>query len=223
MARARTKKHIPERLERCHERWFDTPLMNKGNWREVCGFPKDCKMFLEVGCGKGKFACETAKANPDVLYIAMERDTSIILGAIEKAHEADIKNLFFLNADANLLENYFDENEVDRMYINFCDPWNRRNKPKRRLTYRAFLEKYKVMLKDGSEIRFKTDNDDLFDFSLDEFTACGFTLSELTRDLHNSEYDSSNVRTEFEQKFADQGINIKRVVATYKASSNSDS
>ncbi|MBO4408673.1 MAG: tRNA (guanosine(46)-N7)-methyltransferase TrmB [Clostridiales bacterium] len=210
----RTKRNIPVRMERCHERWFESPVLNKGRWREACGFGPDKILYLELGCGKGKFCTETAAANPDVLYIALERDPSVILAAIEKAHREEIPNLFFLNADVRMLENYFSEDEADRIYINFCDPWNRRNKPKRRLTYREFLQKYKEILKNGSEIHFKTDNDDLFDFSLEEFEATGFTLSDLTRDLHNSEFDAVNVRTEFEQKFADEGINIKRVVAT---------
>ena len=102
------------------------------------------------------------------------------------------------------------------MFLNFSDPWSRRNKPKRRLTYRDFLVQYKKMLKNGGQIRMKTDNDILFDFSLEEFEFCGFELSELTRELQNSEYDKDNVRTEFEQKFIDQGIGIKRVVATNK-------
>ncbi|MBQ4271746.1 MAG: tRNA (guanosine(46)-N7)-methyltransferase TrmB [Clostridiales bacterium] len=214
MARMRAKRHIPERLEVCHERWFDAPMLNKGKWREKCGFPEDAKIFLEIGCGKGKFCTETAPKYPDVLYIALERDTSVILAAIEKAHREEVPNLFFLNADAGLLENYFSEDEIDRIYINFCDPWSRRNKPKRRLTYRAFLEQYKVLLKEHGQIHFKTDNDELYDFSLEEFKECGFALSELTRDLHNSEWDKDNVRTEFEQKFADQGIGIKRAVAS---------
>ncbi len=214
MARMRAKRHIPERMALCSERWFEAPVLNKGRWREACGFPSDCKIFLEIGCGKGKFCTETAAKNPDVLYIALERDSSVILAAIEKAHALEIPNLFFLNADAQLLENYFDADEIDRIYINFCDPWSRRNKPKRRLTYRAFLEQYKKLMKTGGQIHFKTDNDTLYDFSLEEFKACGFELSELTRDLHNSEWDKDNVRTEFEQKFADQGIGIKRAVAT---------
>ena len=214
MTRMRMKRHIPERMERCHERWFDEPSANKGKWREICGVPEDAQLFLEVGCGKGKFCTETALANPDVLYVAIERDKSVILAAIEKAHNQEIPNLFFINCDVNIIEDLFEKDEVDRMYINFCDPWDRRNKPKRRLTYREFLNKYKILLKEGGQIRFKTDNDELFDFSLVEFEECGFTLSELTRDLHNSEYDKDNVRTEFEQKFADAGVPIKRVVAT---------
>ncbi len=214
MARMRTKRHIPERMDRCRERWFDAPMLNRGKWREACGFPEDAEIFLEIGCGKGKFCTETAPKNPDALYIALERDSSVILAAIEKAHAEEIPNLFFINADAQLLDNLFDEDEINRIYINFCDPWSRRNKPKRRLTYRAFLEQYKRLMRKGGKIMFKTDNDELFDFSLGEFEACGFELSELTRDLHSSEYEKDNVRTEFEQKFADQGIKIKRVVAS---------
>lgn len=214
MARMRAKKHLPERMAACKERWFEAPMLNKGKWREVCGFPKDCEMYLEIGCGKGKFAAEMAVKNPDALYIALERDSSCCLLAIEKAHNANIPNLFFLNADAQLLDNYFEDGELDRIFLNFSDPWTRQNKPKRRLTYRTFLEQYKKLMKKGSSVAFKTDNDELFDFSVDEFKACGFAISEYTRDLHNSEWDADNVRTEFEQKFADQGINIKRVVAT---------
>ena len=214
MARMRTKRHIPERMDRCRERWFDAPMLNRGKWREACGFPEDAEIFLEIGCGKGKFCTETAPKNPDALYIALERDSSVILAAIEKAHAEEIPNLFFINADAQLLDNLFDEDEINRIYINFCDPWSRRNKPKRRLTYRAFLEQYKRLMRKGGKIMFKPDNDELFDFSLGEFEACGLELSELTRDLHSSEYEKDNVRTEFEQKFADQGIKIKRVVAS---------
>ncbi|MBR1907249.1 MAG: tRNA (guanosine(46)-N7)-methyltransferase TrmB [Clostridiales bacterium] len=216
MGRMRAKRNIPIRMERCHERWFDDPLLNKGHWREACGFAADVPVWLEIGCGKGKFCTQMAQANPDVLYIAMEKEPSVVLAAIEKAHEMELPNLFFIKGDANLIENYFDKDEVDHMFINFCDPWTRQNKPKRRLTYRDFLTKYKGFIKPGSKISFKTDNDELFDFSLKEFEESGFELTCLTRDLHNSEYDSSNIRTEFEQKFADQGINIKSVTAVLK-------
>lgn len=214
MTRLRAKRHIPERMERCAGRWFATPASNKGNWREVCGFPEGCELYLEIGCGKGKFCCETAVANPDALYIALERESSVILAAIEKAQAMEIPNLFFVNADAKYLSDYFEENEVDRIYLNFSDPWTRKKKPKRRLTYRDFLKVYESIMKTGGQIRFKTDNTMLFDFSLSEFEECGFELSEVTRDLHNSEYNEANVRTEFEQKFADEGIPIKRCVAT---------
>ena len=164
MGRMRAKRNIPIRMERCHERWFDDPMLNKGHWHEACGFASDVPMWLEIGCGKGKFCTEMALANPGVLYIAMEKEPSVILAAIEKAHALEIPNLFFIKGDANLIENYFDKDEVDHIFINFCDPWTRQNKPKRRLTYRAFLDKYKGFLKPGSLLSFKTDNDELFDF-----------------------------------------------------------
>ena len=216
MGRMRAKRNIPIRMERCHERWFDDPMLNKGHWRQACGVAADVPVWLEIGCGKGKFCSLMAQANPGVLYIAMEKEPSVILAAIEKAHEMELPNLFFIKGDANLIENYFDKDEVDHIFINFCDPWTRQNKPKRRLTYRAFLEKYKGFMKPGSKLSFKTDNDELFDFSLKEFEESGFELSELTRDLHDSEYEKDNIRTEFEQQFADQGINIKRVTAKLK-------
>ncbi len=214
MTRLRAKRHIPERMERCAGRWFALPATNKGKWREVCGLPETSELFLEIGCGKGKFCAETATANPDALYIALERETSVILAAIEKAQELQIPNLFFVNADAKNLLDYFEDDEVDRIYLNFSDPWTRKKKPKRRLTYRDFLKVYEKIMKPKGEIRFKTDNTLLFEFSVNEFKELGFELSEVTRDLHNSEYDADNVRTEFEQKFADQGIAIKRLVAT---------
>ena len=214
MTRLRAKRHIPERMEACKDLWFAFPATNKGKWRKVCGFSESAELFLEIGCGKGKFCTETAIANPDALYIALERETSVILAAIEKTKELGIKNLFFVNADAKILLDYFEENEVDRIYLNFSDPWTRKKKPKRRLTYRDFLKVYETIMKPGSQIRFKTDNTLLFEFSVTEFTECGFELSEVTRDLHNSEWNEGNVRTEFEQKFADEGIPIKRLVAT---------
>ena len=215
MARMRTKRHLPERMERAHEYWFDDPAANKGKWREVCSFPSDCELWLELGCGKGKFAAEQAQANPDVLYIAFEREPSVVLAAIEKAKEAGLKNIFFVKQDIGLIEEFFAEGEVDRVFINFCDPWTRQNKPKRRLTYRDFLARYKTFAKPGAILAFKTDNTELFDFSLEEFKASGMKVADVTYDLHNSEFDKDNIRTEFEQKFADEGIAIKRCTAAF--------
>ena len=103
MARMRTKRNIPARMERCHERWFDAPMLNKGKWREACGFAEDVPLWLEIGCGKGKFCTEMALRHPEVLYIAMERDASVTLAAVEKAHELVIPNLFFIRGDAGII------------------------------------------------------------------------------------------------------------------------
>jgi len=124
-----------------------------------------------------------------------------------------VTNLFFIWTDVILLKNYFAEGEVDRIYINFCDPWSRKDKPKRRLTHRGYLEMYKLILKGNGAIHFKTDDKTLFGFSLLEFADSSLVLCNQTSDLHNSEWNGSNIRTEFEQKFASQGIAICRVEA----------
>jgi len=173
----------------------------------------DAPLYLELGCGKGDFAIKMAQRHPDVCYIALEKDESVVLAAIEKAAAAGVQNLFFIYTDVALLTNYFEEGEVDRIYINFCDPWSRKEKPKRRLTHRDYLTSYKRLLKVNGEIHFKTDDKKLFAFSRQEFIISGLSLHNGTTDLHNSEWNPNNIRTEFEEKFAGQGITICRVEA----------
>lgn len=213
MARMRKKKNLSGRMNACRTYWFDVPVANRGRWRNVCGFPDTAPLYIELGCGKGKFAVETAALNPGVCYIALEKDESVILAAIERAAAAGVKNVFFVCTDVLLLKNYFSDGEADRIYINFCDPWSRRNKPKRRLTYRGYLEAYKIILKPDGQIHFKTDNSVLFEFSLEEFKAVGLRLKDVTTDLHASQWNDANIRTEFESKFAEKGIKIKRAEA----------
>jgi len=213
MARTRKKKNIPQRMDACSSYWFKVPVANRGHWREACRMEPDTQLYLELGCGKGDFAVETALRNPDVCYIALEKDESVILAAIEKAAEAGVANLFFIWTDVALLKNYFGNGEVDRIFINFCDPWSRKDKPKRRLTHRDYLEMYKFILGGSGEIHFKTDDKKLFSFSLQEFADSSLSLCSETSDLHNSRWDEDNIRTEFEQKFAGQGISICRVEA----------
>lgn len=213
MARMRKKKNLIPRTEACSEHFFEDPTLNKGKWREACGMPETSELYVEIGCGKGLFSENMARKYPDVCYVAIEREPSCCLLAMEKATRENLKNLFFIRGDATNLLEFFGAAEVNRIYINFCDPWTRQNKPKRRLTYRAFLDMYRQVLKPGAQIRFKTDNDALFDFSLEEFAASGWETTCVTRDLHNSEWDADNIRTEFESKYAEQGIPIKRCVA----------
>lgn len=187
--------------------------MNRGSWRQACGMPENAPLYLELGCGKGRFAIETARRNPEICFIALEKEESVILAAIETACEEGLTNLFFLSADVVLLKNYFATEEVDRIYINFCDPWSRKNKPKRRLTYREYLETYKLLLKPDGDIHFKTDDRLLFEFSLQEFEIAGLGIRDVTEDLHASRWNEDNIRTEFEDKFAGQGIAIRRAEA----------
>ena len=219
MARTRKKKNIPQRMKACSTYWFPVPVANRGRWRVVCCMAPDAQLYLELGCGKGDFAVQMAQRYPEICYIALEKDESVVLAAIEKASNAGVRNLFFIWTDAALLKNFFEEGEIDRIYINFCDPWSRKDKPKRRLTYREYLDMYKNLLNNNGEIHFKTDDKTLFDFSLSEFTDSSLTLHNQTSDLHNSRWDSNNIRTEFEQKFASQGITICRVEAHKAAQS----
>lgn len=213
MARTRKKKNIPLRMNACSNYWFPVPVSNRGRWREACRMAPDAPLFLELGCGKGDFAVQMAMRHPEVCYIALEKDESVILAAIEKAAAASVSNLFFVWTDVVLLTNFFEEGEINRIYINFCDPWTRKDKPKRRLTHRDYLEVYKLLLKDDGQIHFKTDDKKLFSFSMKEFDRSCFEVIDQTTDLHNSQWDPCNIRTEFEQKFAGQGIAICRAEA----------
>ena len=167
---------------------------------------------MELGCGKGRFTAGTAKAQPDTLLIAVEKVPDAMVVAMERVTAEGLKNVFFLDADAALLPMLFAAGEVDRLYINFCDPWPKSNQKKRRLTHGNFLKKYRQVLKEGGQIHFKTDNDKLFEWSLEEIPQFGFQLSEVTRDLHAN--GPVGVMTDYEAKFYGEGKNINRCVAT---------
>lgn len=213
MARMRKKRNIPLRMEVCSDYWFTDPTSNRKNWRKACGMPESARLYLEIGCGKGAFCCQTAESHPEICYIALERDASVILAAIEKAASMKLKNIFFVQTDAQYLSDLFSPGEIDRIYINFCDPWIRKNKSKRRLTHRNFLAIYKDLLSSKGEIHFKTDEPALFAFSIDEFWASQYDLDKVVTDLHHSKWSENNVQTEFEKKFANEGFPIYRLEA----------
>ncbi len=200
--RMRKKKHGAERISACGDYIITDPA-------QIAEFPIE----LEIGCGKGSFILGMAKRHPDNRFIAMERVSDVLLLAAEKIKSEEIGNVKFIIGDARNLREYFPAASVKRIYLNFSDPWPKKGYAKRRLTYRTFLELYKEILLPDGEIAFKTDNRDLFDFSLEEFAACGFKLKELTYDLHNSEYNENNIVTEYEKNFSDKGFSINRVVA----------
>lgn len=202
--RMRKKKHCEQRISLCADLMTDSPA-------DVFG--AGTTLSLEIGCGKGKFICDTAALHPDRRYIAVEKVRDVILLAMERAKGANIENVRFANCDAVTLGELFPPDSVECVYLNFNDPWPKNNCYKRRLTYVDFLNIYKKFLRPGGEIRLKTDNVPYFDFSLRQLERNGFELRELTRDLHNSEYDANNVRTEFEERFSSQGIPICSVKA----------
>lgn len=204
--RMRKRNNLAPRMEACSAVWLREPQSLKGNWRSL--MPDAREIRLEVGCGKGKFTVETAAAEPDVLLIAVERVQEAMLLGMERALEMGLRNVFFLDLDAASLEDYFDDGEIDLIYLNFCDPWPRKKNAKRRLTFRSFLEKYKRILGEGGEIHFKTDNAALFEWSLEEFTFCGLEIRNLTRDLHAN--GPVGIMTGYEEKFHALGTPINR-------------
>ena len=208
--RMRKKKNLIPRMERCAACQIKEPFTLRGNWHSLLPGAKELR--LELGCGKGRFTVDTAAKEPDVLFVAVERVPDAMVIAMERAMAAELKNVFFIDADAALLPDMFEEGEVDRIYINFCDPWPSKGHAKRRLTHGNFLKLYRKVLKDGGQIHFKTDNRPLFDFSVEEIPNFGFTLSEVTNDLHAECADV--IMTDYEAKFREQGIPINRCVAT---------
>ena len=207
--RMRKKKNLLPRMERCGAYQIKDPYERKGRWHDL--MPEAKEIHVELGCGKGRFTVETAAAEPDVLLIAVEKVPDAMVVAMERAAKAELHNVFFIDIDANQLPEIFDAGEVDRIYVNFCDPWPPKRQAKRRLTHGNFLKLYRKVLKDNGQIHFKTDNDPLFAFSLEQFEQEGWQLREVTHDLHAD--GPVGVMTDYEAKFYDQGITINRCVA----------
>ena len=214
--RARKKKHGAERIAACAHLLIQDPTVLRED--PQAPFAEKQELHLEIGCGKGNFACGMAAKHPDVNFIAMECVADVACIALEKAEASkDTRpdNLRFLIGNAENLTEWFPAHSVDCLYLNFSDPWPKARHAKRRLTYRAFLEKYKTVLKKGGILRFKTDNAGLFDFSLEEFEAMGLPMTDLTRDLHNSPQNEGNVMTEYERAWSEKGFPIHAVTVHF--------
>ena len=180
--------------------------------KDISEFESFSDIYLEIGCGKGSFITEAARRNPDRQFVAVEKVSSVVLLAAEKAARENLKNVRFFLGDAERLSELKKSHFCSTIYLNFSDPWPRCRHAKRRLTADGFLELYKKLLAKDGEIQMKTDNDLLFDFSLETFKANGFELSDVTRDLHGTPAPW-NIVTEYEQSFISKGVPIKRLVA----------
>ncbi len=178
----------------------------KGRWGEI--FQNKYPIRLEIGSGKGQFICTKAELDPDINYLACEGLDNVYIRICEKITDGNLKNIKIIPCWMDHAEEFFASAELDALYINFCDPWPKKRHIKRRLTERRKLEEYKQILGPGKFIQFKTDNDALFDFSIEEFDAAGLKLIEMSRDLHNSPYEVYNVHTEYEDKFSGSGKSI---------------
>ncbi|MBR3379233.1 MAG: tRNA (guanosine(46)-N7)-methyltransferase TrmB [Bacillus sp. (in: Bacteria)] len=183
------------------------PEQYKGKWHELFG--NDHPIHIEVGTGKGSFIAGMGKLHPDINYIGIELFKSVIVTAVDKIKETDVENVKLLNINAETLTDVFAENEIDRVYLNFSDPWPKARHEKRRLTFKTFLERYEHILRPGGELHFKTDNRGLFEYSLKSFSSYGLLLTYVSLDLHEDGLEG-NVMTEYEEKFSSMGQPIYR-------------
>lgn len=208
--RPRKKPNLIPRLEACQELLLEGK--EPGEIRKA--FPEaSVPLHMEIGCGKGGFICEKARQMPETNFLAMEREANVIISALEMARETGIANLRFILGDADdLLKQLIRPGEIACLYINFCDPWPKKRHAKRRLTHRSRLTQYRGLLAPEGELHFKTDNQGLYEFSLEEFQAV-FPPYFTTCDLHNSEYAEGNIMTEYERRFSDLGQPIYSIRA----------
>ncbi|MCS0789752.1 tRNA (guanosine(46)-N7)-methyltransferase TrmB [Cytobacillus firmus] len=211
--RQRNKPWAKDKLAEYPQYVISEPEKYKGKWKEA--FDKDQPLHIEIGTGKGRFITGMAKANPEINYIGIELADSVIITALDRIIEDKLPNVKLLNVNANDLRDYFEKGEVDRVYLNFSDPWPKKRHAKRRLTYKSFLEIYENILGHKGEIHFKTDNQGLFESSLMSFSEYGMLLTFVSLDLHNSDYEE-NIMTEYEEKFSSRGSRIFRCEVQYR-------
>lgn len=193
------------------ERVVQEPTAYKGKWHTLFG--NDNPIHVEFGCGKGGFITELARRNPGINYVAAERAETVVYKACKKANREEMpENLVFVFEDMAKCLDIFEAGEIDRLYLNFSDPWPKKRHAKKRLTYRDFLKKYAIILGEKGEIHFKTDNKGLFASSIEEFSLEGWLMKNVTLDLHNSDMED-NIMTEYEKKFSEMGFTINRLEA----------
>ena len=222
--RMRKKKYLDERLEAVSDilyisdfadRNFNTAIEKKDYLDLDKWFEKSNPLYLEIGCGKGRFACDFAEQNPDINLIAVEKSGNVITAACEEAKRRGLSNLRFIKCGAEYLEKYLREKSVERIFLNFSCPFPKSGYATHRLTHNRFLEIYKRLLKIGGEIHQKTDNMHFFEFSLEQLSLSGFALKNVSLDLHKSDFEE-NIMTEYEEKFSSKGFPIYRLEAYIK-------
>lgn len=189
----------------------------RGKWHEVFG--NDHPIRIEIGMGKGRFIMELARLNPDVNYVGIEKYSSVLIRGIQKLEADPLPNLYFIRMEAEEITSVFAKGEVDRIYLNFSDPWPKDRHAKRRLPSREFLRRYDEILIPDGVIEFKTDNHDLFQFALEELEPAGWKILQMTEDLHhNAQMMEGNVMTEYEERFSSKGNPIYKYVIVRKKS-----
>jgi tRNA (guanine-N7-)-methyltransferase len=215
--RQRNKPWAKDKMAQYPQYVIEKPELHKGNWSEVFG--NTAPLHIEIGTGKGRFISGMAKSNPNINYIGIELAESVIVSALEILIEDELPNVKLMNVNAEDLEKYFEKSDVERVYLNFSDPWPKTRHEKRRLTYERFLRVYENILVDEGEIHFKTDNQGLFEYSLTSFSKYGLLLTYVSLDLHQSDFEG-NIMTEYEEKFSSKGNRIYRSEVKYRTNKN---
>lgn len=209
--RLRNIKGSREAIE-INEYVINNPEDMKGKWKLFFG--NSNPIHIEVGMGKGKFITALSMLNPDINYIGIEKYSSVLYRALEKMDGLKLTNLYFIRMDAEDICDVFERNEISKIYLNFSDPWPKDRHAKRRLTSKNFFERYDKILIPEGKVEFKTDNNDLFEFSLEQIPEAGWNLAAVTRDLHNDDaMNIGNVMTEYEEKFSSAGNPINKLIA----------
>lgn len=219
--RMRHKKNLEDRLSKCQgilfkimcdDRNFETAINKKEYLDFTHIFGNDNPVHMEIGCGKGQFIAELAERTPDINYIAVEKTADVIVLACEKVMEKNLKNVFFIKGSAEYLPKYIPNGSITRLYLNFSCPFPKAQYAKHRLTDSRFLRLYEMMLAGGAEIHQKTDNMHFFEYSIEQFSQNGFSMKNVSLDLHNSSFEG-NIVTEYEHRFASLGQPIYRLEA----------
>ena len=205
----RRKPNLEPRLEKCAAVLLENPVGERGRWRDRFG--EYSAVHVELGCGKGRFTADAAEGSPEILLVAIERDPSALVMAMELALSRGLKNVRFILGDVGMLFEVFAPGEVGRIYLNFPDPWPQSRDAKLRLTAPNFLRRYASVLAEGGELQFKTDNTPLFDWSVEQFSSEGWELRDVTHDLHAN--GLVGILTGYEAKFVSQGMKINRLAA----------
>ena len=215
--RHRKVKNLDERVQKTRHYIVEDPKEYKGKWREyfademgneISAGAEGKPLYIEIGCGKGKFLCARAVADENAVFLGIEGLDAVLIRGLERADEEQIANIRFIMEYVADIRDYFKDGEVDGIYLNFSDPWPKPRHEKRRFTYGNTLLKYKQILKPGGFVEFKTDNEELFQYSLDEVTRLELNMEEMSRDLHESDLKAKEFTTEYEEKFHGRGKNI---------------
>lgn len=192
-------------------------IVEPQNYQDIKSkFENNNPLHVELGCGKGRFIRGMAEANPNVNFLGFEKSIKVAYRCLKCSLEDELNNYYIVYSNGDILSEIFPEKSIERIYLNFSDPWPKPSHYKRRLTHKGFLDIYRKVLVESGEIHMKTDNNDLFEYSVEELTQDNWDLVLVTRDLHNSEYVNGNIMTEYEEKFSESGKKINKLIARKK-------